>query len=144
MIALLSNPEVISLLITALTVVVGFGWRKLMALLDGHWSRNFLDGAVRHAGHASEMALIRYREQLEAATDPDSDEGEVVTEDERTAAIAVAKEAFLEEISLKKLGRALSLSRGKKVSDIAAGDFAEELVEKAVDRAVPFDAASTK
>lgn len=142
--ALLSNPEVISILVTVVVALAGFGYRKLITLIDGHWSQNFLDGASKHAGHAVEMALIRYRDGLREATDPGSDGGEIVTDDERSAALAAAKDTFLEEISLKKLGKALSLSRGKAVSETDAGDFAEELIERAVDRTRPFESASTK
>lgn len=142
--ALLTNPDVISLLVTAVVALAGLGYRKLLALLDGHWSQSFLDGAAKHAGHATHMALIAYRDGLIDARDPDSDEGVEVTDDERGAALAAARDTFLEEISLKALAKALSRSRGVKVSEDEAGRYAEELVERAVDAAVPFDAALTK
>jgi hypothetical protein len=138
---LLDNPAVLDAVIAAFVLIIGYGARKVMALIDNKWANEHLAGVGAHAGHAVEAGLRAYRDGIAEAKNPDSDAGEEVTSDERGAARAAAVDRFIEEIGLSSLKRAMGITRGKSVTDADAEDFAEELIDGALDRARPLESA---
>ena len=55
----LTNPQVVSALVTALIFVVGWAGRKLIKLIDAAWAARFLTMVGNHA----ELAVIAARRE---------------------------------------------------------------------------------
>lgn len=143
MTGLLENATVVDIILPALLALLGWLGHKLAKLLDGRWASAHLGAVASHARDATAAALGAYRERLRDARGSDSDGGAAITPAERDRARKAAKAAFLGAIGLDQLARALSISRGRKVSTDDAQAWGESLVDRAVN-ADPFVTGSTK
>jgi hypothetical protein len=132
LISILDNPVVLDLLISALAFVLAWAGHKVLKLIDSKWANEHLTGVGRHIHSAAEVGAREYVRRIDIA-----DDDGVVTADERKAARKAALDIAMAELSLKKLGSALSRSRGRGVANGAVEKWVEQGIDTALDQLLP-------
>jgi hypothetical protein len=120
--------------VAVMAIAVAVFGRSLMKYVDLLWARSYLDAVVSHAEHALIGAVLAYRENLDDARSDGSAGGNDITDDEYRAAREAALDALIDAVSMGKLSKALTHTRGTKSSHDDARAFMATIMDRAISR----------